>query len=50
MVPKAVAVATPIPATPAPAAKPNFFSNFKSKATPAPAKNDAVKKQPFHLH
>lgn len=49
-VPKAVAVATPIPATPAPVARPGFFPNFKSKATPTPAKNDAIKKQPFRLH
>lgn len=51
--PRAIAVATPIPVapTPTPAAKPGFFSNFKSKATPTPsaAKKDAIKKQPFHL-
>jgi cell division protein FtsQ len=47
-VPRALPVATPIPAAPA---KAGFFSNLKAKATPtaAPAKTDGIKKQPFRL-
>ena len=50
-VPRAIAVSTPIPAA-TPASKPGFFSTLKAKATPTPApvKNDGIKKQPFRLH
>ena len=50
-VPRAVAVATPIPVA-TPASRPSFFPTYKAKATPtpAPAKTDGIKKQPFRLH
>jgi len=47
------ATATPIPAAPHATPKPNIFSNLlkpKSSSTPAPAKSESVKKQPFRLH
>ncbi|HYR58369.1 MAG TPA: FtsQ-type POTRA domain-containing protein [Chthoniobacteraceae bacterium] len=45
-IPKAIAVATPIPAATS-ATRPTFFGS--TKASPTPAKADAVKK-PFRLH